>query len=177
MFLRIALLAVGIWLGGFMAFSHSLPKIVKTRRTTDGIIALTGGEGRVARAIAELERGKAKRLLISGVHRSTTARDLRLRTGASKRLFDCCVDIGHAAGDTIGNAVEAAAWVETNKFKSVTLVTSRTHMPRARLEFSASLPNTVLVVDPVDVDNNLAARLSEYNKYAARLIWLRLAAL
>jgi uncharacterized SAM-binding protein YcdF (DUF218 family) len=177
MLLRAALLAAGIWLGGFIAFSHGLPKIERAPRATDGIIALTGGEGRVERAIAQLERGKAKRLLISGVHRDTTARDLRLRTGASKRLFACCVDIGHAASDTIGNAVEAAAWIETNKFKSVTLVTSRTHMPRARLEFAASLPDTTLVLDPVNVDNNLAARLSEYNKYAARLIWVRLGSL
>jgi uncharacterized SAM-binding protein YcdF (DUF218 family) len=176
-FLRVALLAFGIWLGGFLAFSHELPKAKGSSRSTDGIIALTGGEGRVERAIAQLERGKAKRLLISGVHRDTTARDLRLRTGASKRLFDCCVDIGHAAGNTIGNAVEAATWMEANRFRSVTIVTSRTHMPRARLEFASSLPGITLVLDPVDVDNSLAARLSEYHKYAARLIWLRLEAL
>jgi uncharacterized SAM-binding protein YcdF (DUF218 family) len=174
MFLRIAVLAFGIWLGGFLAFSYELPKARPSARNTDGIIALTGGQGRVEHAIAQLERGKARRLLISGVHKNTTARDLRLRTGASKRLFDCCVDIGHAAGNTIGNAVEASAWLDQNHFRSVRIVTSRTHMPRAQLEFTNSLPGVTLVFDPVDVDNSIAARLGEYNKYAARLIWLRL---
>jgi uncharacterized SAM-binding protein YcdF (DUF218 family) len=173
MWLRILALAFGIWLGGFAAFTHDLGRLKTSSQRTDAIIALTGGKGRVEQAVAQLARGKAKRLLISGVHRNTTARDLQLRTRASKKLFACCVDIGHAATDTVGNAVESAAWMDRNGYKSFRLVTSRSHMPRAMLEFQYGLPNDKMVIHPVNVDNSLADRIGEYNKYAARLIWLR----
>jgi uncharacterized SAM-binding protein YcdF (DUF218 family) len=174
MLLRVIGLVFGIWLGGFIGFSHTLATIPKQNRKTDAVIALTGGEGRVERAVFVLGHGKAKRLLISGVNRATTAQDLRRRTGASEKLFKCCVDIGHVAGNTIGNAVEAAVWMDNHGFKSLRLVTSRSHMPRARLEFVDAMPNIQIVPEAVDVENSVASRLFEYNKYAARLIFLRL---
>jgi uncharacterized SAM-binding protein YcdF (DUF218 family) len=170
---RITALVLGLWLGGFLAFSHKLMDTPAATRKTDGMIALTGGEKRIERAIAQMEKGKARRLLVSGVHRTTTKRDLRARTNGSKRLFDCCIDIGHAAGNTVGNAVEASVWMEANKFHSLRLVTSRAHMPRAQMEFVNAMPDIVIVPDAVDVDNSVASRISEYNKYTVRLILLR----
>jgi uncharacterized SAM-binding protein YcdF (DUF218 family) len=172
--LRILALIFGVWLGGFLAFSYHLMDTPVVTRKTDGMIALTGGEKRIERAIDQMEKGKARRLLVSGVHRSTTKADLRARTKGSKRLFECCVDVGHAAADTIGNAVEAAVWMEANQFRSLRLVTSRAHMPRAQLEFVDAMPNILIVPDAVDVDNSIAARIGEYNKYAVRLIVVRL---
>jgi uncharacterized SAM-binding protein YcdF (DUF218 family) len=172
--LRILVLVFGVWLGGFLAFSYRLMDAPVPTRKTDAMIALTGGEKRIERAIAQMEKGKAKRLLVSGVHRTTTKRDLRARTNGSKKIFDCCVDIGHAASNTVGNAVEAAVWMEANHFHSLRLVTSRAHMPRAQLEFINAMPNIVIVPDAVDVDNSIAARIGEYNKYMVRLILLRL---
>jgi uncharacterized SAM-binding protein YcdF (DUF218 family) len=171
---RILLLVFGIWLGGFLAFSYQLMDAPASTRKTDGMIALTGGEKRIERAIVQMAKGKAKRLLVSGVHRSTTKADLRARTNGSKKLFDCCIDIGHAASNTIGNAVEAAVWMDANGFRSLRLVTSKAHMPRAQLEFIDAMPNILIIPDAVDVDNSIAARIGEYNKYIARLILLRL---
>ncbi len=170
---RIVALLFGVWLGGFLAFSYTLMDIPAATGKTDGMIALTGGEKRIERAIAQMEKGRARRLLVSGVHRTTTKRDLQARTNGSKRLFECCIDIGHAAGNTVGNAVEASVWMEANKFRSLRLVTSRAHMPRARLEFVQAMPDIMIVPDAVDVDNSVATRISEYNKYVVRLILLR----
>ncbi len=173
MFWRIAAILFGIWLGGYLAFTQKLLDTPISSRKTDAVVALTGGEGRLERALLLLERGKAKRLLVSGVHRATSERDLRRRTRSPKKLFDCCVDLGHAAGNTIGNAVEASVWMETHRFRSLRLVTSRAHMPRARLEFETVMPNVEIVPEAVDTDNSIADRVAEYNKYAARLILLR----
>jgi uncharacterized SAM-binding protein YcdF (DUF218 family) len=173
MALRILALMFGVWLGGFATFTYRLMDVPSSSRRTDAMIVLTGGEQRIERAVAQMERGKARRLLVSGVHRATTKQDLQIRTRGSKRLFDCCVDIGHAAGNTIGNAVEAAIWMESHRFKSLRLVTSDVHMPRAKLEFINAMPNVIIVPDPVDVDNHIIARMSEYNKYALRMILLR----
>jgi uncharacterized SAM-binding protein YcdF (DUF218 family) len=172
--LRILVLFFGVWLGGFLAFSYRLMDAPVSTRKTDGMIALTGGEKRIERAIAQMAKGKAKRLLVSGVHRTTTKRDLQARTNGSKKIFDCCIDIGHAANNTVGNAVEASVWMEANQFRSLRLVTSRAHMPRAQLEFVDAMPNVLIVPDAVDVDNTIAARVGEYNKYAVRLIFMRL---
>jgi uncharacterized SAM-binding protein YcdF (DUF218 family) len=173
MLLRVIAIVFGIWLGGFLSFSQKLMDIPASTRKTDAIIALTGGEGRLERAVLLLRQGKAKRLLVTGVNRSTTKADLRRRTNAPKKLFKCCVDLGYAAANTIGNGVEAAVWMERQHFKSLRLVTSNAHMPRARLEFEHSMPDVKIIPDAVQADNSIANQLNEYNKYAARLILLR----
>ena len=60
----------------------------------DGIVVLTGGKSRINEGVRLLAAGKAKRLLISGVHAQTSVRQLsRLVPGAGP-LFNCCIDLG-----------------------------------------------------------------------------------
>ncbi len=175
-FRRILIYGIALWLGGLLWFVVHLPKAhLYDGRHVDGIVALTGGEGRIKLGLMELENHRAKRMLISGVHKGTTAEALAERNDAPRSLFDCCVDIGYGAGDTIGNGAEAAAWVQMHHFQSIKLVTSRSHMPRAMLEFSDRMPDTEIMADPVSAGFQPVATLIEYNKYYLRLIWLRLA--
>src|SRR5690606_2608076 len=88
--------------------------------TADGIVALTGdGGGRVGEAIKLLQEVRAKRLLISGANPQATDRELAIAHKAPENLFDCCVDVGRSARDTIGNAKETARWAEDNDYKSL----------------------------------------------------------
>ena len=115
----------------------------------DGIVVLTGGRDRVQGAIDLLEAGRGRRLLISGVHRSTRAEDIRKAVVGEAALFDCCIDLGHRAETTVGNALEAADWARANGFDSLIVVTSAYHMPRSMVELDRVLPGVRKVAWPV----------------------------
>jgi uncharacterized SAM-binding protein YcdF (DUF218 family) len=143
----------------------------------DGIVVLTGGRARVETAIDLLEDGKAKRLLISGVHRDSSSASIRRAINGNRAIFDCCVDIDKAALDTVGNAEQAAGWARQNHFDSIIVVTSDYHMPRSMIEMNRKLPGTRIIPfnvrsDPASLADPALLRvlLPEYLKYvAARL--------
>jgi uncharacterized SAM-binding protein YcdF (DUF218 family) len=57
--------------------------------------------------------------------------------------------LGFSATDTVGNARETAAWARAKGFKSLIVVTSDFHMPRAMLELHEALPDAALTPYPV----------------------------
>ena len=58
--------------GGFVWFVWHVPAgETALNRNADGIVVLTGGASRISDAIELLAAGHGKRLLISGVHRTT----------------------------------------------------------------------------------------------------------
>ena len=63
------------WALGFAWFAL-LPPLPAPAQKTDAIVVLTGGPGRIDRALERLEAGDAKRLLISGVAREVKPREL-----------------------------------------------------------------------------------------------------
>lgn len=142
----LAVLAYGI---GFVLFVSNLPARPAMRPQADGIVALTGGDERLDTAVALLEQGVGKRLLISGVSQSATKEEVgRLSDGGPR--FRCCADLGYTAEDTHGNAAEAAEWAHENRFASLIIVTGRYHMPRTLREFSTAMPDITLIPYPVD---------------------------
>lgn len=138
---------VGAAFGLFIAALPGPP--LRSPPPTDAIIVLTGSEKRVQEGMRLLAEGRGRRLLISGVHRSTTKDDLRRMIGLAPIFFDCCVDLGHEALSTTGNAEEAEAWVKAWRFQSVLVVTAHYHMPRSMTELKRVLPNTTLIAHPV----------------------------
>lgn len=111
----------------------------------DGIVVLTGGELRIAEGARLLSRGKARRMLISGVNPRTSRQDVMRIAGLSETEFNCCIDLGYGALDTIGNATETRQWVEQRQFTSLIVVTSSYHMPRGLAELALEMPHVQLV--------------------------------
>jgi uncharacterized SAM-binding protein YcdF (DUF218 family) len=182
-FLKVLAGVAGLYLIGFLVFVLTLPGAISPNLKADGIVALTGGNARLDAAVALLERGAAHRLLITGVHPTTTKLELGLLLHGGKR-FDCCADLGHQAADTRGNAEEAARWAHDHGYKSLIVVTANYHMPRSLTEFAAAMPGEKLVpyaVAPSDVDLSgwwhrpamLHLLHSEYEKYLASFVMTR----
>lgn len=180
--LGLLLFAVICFVGGFGWFANHVSHLTTPADPgkADAIIVLTGGQSRLDAAMNLLESGKGQRLLISGVHPSTSQETLRAATGADRRLFNCCVDIDHAALDTAGNAEESAKWMQTHHFERVIVVTNNYHMPRSLLEMHRLANGAALEPYPV-VNTRLdqggwlmkpaAVRVifTEYAKYVAAL--------
>ena len=63
---------------GFIVFANGIDRDQsEPQQTADGIAVLTGGVSRIDRAMALLAAGKAKRVLITGVNRTTTVDELK----------------------------------------------------------------------------------------------------
>ena len=119
-------------------------------RGADGIVVLTGGEDRIALGVELFSRGLGQRMLISGVDpRNRTPDELSRRVRGPAALFHCCIDLGHEAVNTSGNAEEARVWAQTWGFRSLLVVTSSFHMPRSLAEFSRTMPDVELIAHPV----------------------------
>lgn len=155
--------AVGLFLLGFVIFANQvqMPEKLATP-PADGIIALTGGEKRIAHALELMASGKAKRVLITGVHPSTSKRLLKRLLPQKARLFECCIDLDYMARDTIGNARAAQSWVQVQDYRSLIIVTSSYHMPRSLIELRAVLPGIELQPHPVPARDFHADRWWSY---------------
>ena len=169
--------------GGFLVFALTLAREEPALDVkAEGIVALTGGSDRVIDAAAMLARGQAQRLLITGVNRATRSSVLARLLPLPRDMFDCCVDLGYEAQDTAGNARETRLWAQAHHLtRSLIVVTSNYHMPRALLELSAALPGVALYpfpvvsehVDVADWPSNLrVAQLvgGEYVKYLRAIL-------
>ena len=172
---RIFSVALLLYALGFALFAVTLPKPLADARRTDGVVVPTGGPGRIERGLAVIERGEAKRMLVTGVDPDVRPGELAAANGAPQRLFRCCVDLGHEAVDTRSNADETADWVRRNGYRSVRLVTSNWHLARAAMELRHALGNSVEIVrDPVAANPGFALLFGEYNKYLVRGLVMRL---
>lgn len=182
-FLTFIAILVLIWTIGLFAFADRVRGFTPAPEPAraDAIVALTGPSAeRVNAAIRLLEQDKGQRVLISGVNREVRRQELRALTPGSNRLFNCCVDLGFEAEDTVGNAQEIAAWADAKAYDSLIVVTSDYHMPRALTEIRAAAPGielTPYAVETPSLDNSrwwraavTARRMTlEYMKYLAAL--------
>lgn len=171
---RIGALVIGAWAAGFLLFWATLGKPLDPATKTDGIVVLTGAPGRIDRGLSLLREKAAKRMLVSGVDRNVKPHELAVQY-REKKLFKCCIDLGWQAVNTVSNAQETAEWVRDNKYKTIRLVTSDWHMPRAQLELAHLLgPGIELVGDPVPSNVRFGMLFREYHKYLLRSVALML---
>jgi uncharacterized SAM-binding protein YcdF (DUF218 family) len=178
------LIILMIWTVGLLAFATRIDAFTPAVEPppADGIVALTGvSTDRIREAMKLLEEGKGQRLLISGVNPKATRGEIRMVAKAARRVFDCCVDLGFEAADTVGNAREIAAWVRAKNYATLIVVTSDYHMPRSLLELRASIPQVILTPYAVRTDEldakhwwrtaeSARRMIKEYNKYLVILL-------
>jgi uncharacterized SAM-binding protein YcdF (DUF218 family) len=175
-----------IWLAGLLAFADRVQQSTPQAEpaVADGIVALTGANSneRIAAAVQLLAARKGRRVLVSGVNRDVSREQLRIASGSVRRLYDCCVDLGFTAANTVGNARETAEWAAAMRYRSLIIVTTDYHMPRAMLELRAVLRPPAFTLQTYAVPTPAlksrrwwrspgAARLMvvEYSKYLAIL--------
>lgn len=175
----IGIAGAALWLlvFGFVMFATKVMREDQAPSArADGIVVLTGGQTRIAEAARLLAEGRGERLLISGVNPQTRGDSLQKLSGLAEEKFSCCVDLGYAALDTVGNAAETQRWAEALRYNSLIVVTASYHMPRSLAELARVMPSVRLIPHPVlprDLRNRawwLDARatrilLSEYLKY------------
>jgi uncharacterized SAM-binding protein YcdF (DUF218 family) len=139
-----------VLIGGFLWFaSHVAKEESPFYRAADGIVALTGGPSRISDAVELLASGRGRRLLITGVGPTTNAAELVRLAPDYERWFSCCIDLDYTAINTVGNATQTRRWARERGFRSLVVVTSDYHMPRAMLEIGHRLPDVTLIPFPV----------------------------
>ncbi len=180
----LALLSVA-YLIGLSIFIADIPRSPPSPvPQVDGIVVLTGGPERIQQSVSLLTAGSGTRLLISGVDQGVSLDDIRSLERVDSPLFDCCIDIGRIAKDTIGNATETAAWAHQNGYGSLLVVTSAYHLPRATQELRYTMPTLTLQGFPVHqasvhldqwylYPGSARLLIAEYTKYLLTLVRLR----
>lgn len=174
-FICIILFLALIWLGGFAWYISKLAHVqIGNIEKTDAIVVLTGGQNRLGEAIKLLEEGLGAKLYISGVDEKVTRPELINLLGSSQELAQCCIESGSEATDTVGNAVETMQWAAKNNIKSLRVVTSLEHMPRAMVEFRHYMPDTNFIEHSVGAwrpeNINYFNLAQEYSKYIISLL-------
>lgn len=172
------LIAAAAFVIGFWQFAERVRAEPVEPPQAQAIVALTGGSlERLTTGVRLLEENKGERLLISGVNRVVTDQELLGEAlNVNEELARCCIDLGRAAEDTLGNAAETAAWAREHRFREIILVTDDYHMPRSLTELELAMPEAQIHPYPVRTrwtdpvlwrsDLSAASRLgAEYVKY------------
>jgi uncharacterized SAM-binding protein YcdF (DUF218 family) len=168
-----------VWFGGYMWYVQKLSQNqIDLSQKSDAIVVLTGGKNRLSVAGDLLEEKVADKLYISGVDEKVTREELNTLIEVNQELADCCVESGKQAADTVGNAIETLEWVSKNNIKSIRVVTSLEHMPRAMVEFNRFMPDIEFIEHPVGSwrpENINYFNLSqEYSKYIISMLRARI---
>lgn len=168
----VLLLLYGAGFGVFLTQVPSRSSVDQTQ--TEAIVVLTGGRQRLSTGLKLQAQGLARKVFISGVNPEVEPEELAGFGPLGKAQIDCCVILGYAAANTLGNAAETAAWVRAADIRSIRLVTAAYHMPRSLFELRRAAPALTIIPHPVFPpgfpegawmqSDGLTLLLSEYHK-------------
>src|SRR5215469_15759971 len=98
-----AIVGIVVLAFGFFLFISQVPdEEVNLTQNADGIVVLTGAATRIPDAIELLNAKHGKRLLITGVHPTTSAKEISRLMPLNQQIFNCCVDLDRSALNTLG---------------------------------------------------------------------------
>lgn len=137
-------------------------------------VVFTGQFSRVNAALQLLNEQKLNRLFISGVnqgagmHATNFAEQFKLSTKLSSDLKSGVLALGENANNTLENAKETDNWLKNtgNTDKTMVLITSKWHMPRASLALEKTVKNRKILRYSVSEENSdFNDIITEYFKY------------
>lgn len=126
--------------GNLSAADTALPATAKT----DAIMVFTGSADRIKKGYEFYSSGLAKKLMFTGYDYPKQIREAGVKK-LLKKVDKDQVYIDLKAANTIENAENGAEWALKNHVKSILLVTTEGHMPRAYFELRRLLPPEVKV--------------------------------
>jgi len=136
----------------FIDFTYTTFSLRQREVATDAIVVLTGGRGRVEEGIHLYREHRARWLYLVGVDPAVRKRDL-FKEQAGKRGGEELV-LEKSSRNTLENALYTRDLLARREIRSIQLITSRYHMKRAVLIFTAILPKDIAVYPyPVDSKN------------------------
>jgi uncharacterized SAM-binding protein YcdF (DUF218 family) len=123
---------------GFIYFIGQVQAADRARpRRADAIVVFSGEPKRVEVSTHLLARGFARHLIIVGQDNGDEIARMR---AANKALFACCVKIDQRSVNTAEDAKLAKDLLRKTRVRSLILVTSSFHMPRAKRELTRQVP-------------------------------------
>ncbi len=189
--LRFLVLLALLWAIGLGWFVIQIPmQPSDNTEHTDAIVVLTGGALRLEHGFELLAAQRADRMFISGVEDGVSLPSLLKKKeyhAFEDRINAASITLGYKARSTLGNAEETAEWIAREHIKSIRLVTGNYHIPRSVFELHQTVPDLIIVADPVfpghfehngwwRSGDSVRLVLLEYHKYVASVIGHRLLA-
>jgi len=134
-------------------------------KISPNMVVLTGGSNRIKQTLNLflLNHNENHNLLISGAgtgFSKKTILKLIKNTPENLKILNCCITVENQSTDTYSNAIESYKWIKKNNFKSITLITSDYHMPRALIEFKQKLND--IRITPLSLKSELSNSVSNF---------------
>lgn len=165
--IRLLAIIAAAWFAGFGWFAMVRPGPAGAEKT-DGVVVLTGAEGRIPRGMEALRQHWARQMLVSGVDRGVKPREFAASYKVDQATMRCCVTLGYRSTDTRSNALETARWIAAKDLHSIRLVTTDWHMRRAAADLAAVAPGVTIVPDAVPAKAPWRVLITEFNKMLLR---------
>jgi uncharacterized SAM-binding protein YcdF (DUF218 family) len=120
-------------------------RLDESYQPADVIVCLTGGRGRIRKALELYEKGYGGMLYISGTDRKIQMREILKELKWVGPVDDSHIVLENVSTNTIENAEQVRRFVVDQGLKRVLLVTSVYHVRRAHYIFRKILPPDVLI--------------------------------
>lgn len=122
----------------FLEFAVSMRSYGPSAAGADAIVVLTGGRGRIDEGLVLLRKGRAKLLILSGVHQTSDLDSIFLNRVNSVESGKIVLE--KRSRSTYENALEVRRLMAENGFSSMVLITSGYHIKRAHYTFGKVMP-------------------------------------
>lgn len=142
----LVLFVVILWMAS--AVYSELPpqaKLDETYKPADVVVCLTGGKGRIRKALELYEKGYGRMLYISGTDRQVQMREILRELRWVGPVDDSRIVLENIATNTIQNALQVRHFLTEQGLKRILLVTSVYHVRRAYYIFRKVLPGDVQI--------------------------------
>ncbi len=147
----------------------------KTSQVADCAVVLTGGSSRLREGFDLLSQKRIQKLIISGVNPDSQTSEIFPQIIFYPEIQDEDVVLERRSTTTWGNAQQSLPFVEALRCRTVFLITSSLHMPRAFKTFQSVFPSTIeLIKQPVitsHFDPKYLDRLAEAGKFIFYSLW------